>query len=886
MRLERLEIRGYRRLRGSYEFAAGLTLVTGPNEAGKSTLHDAVVRSLFGFSPEERRRREGSSPKGERMPWTGGQFGLTLHAHDREGHEVLARWDFASDLAELQDAVTGESLLREQPKQRADYELGRRLVGMTREEFIQVCCLYQEALDTVRPSEELHAALQRSVESAPAEDIGVQSADDRLGKLLSRLGVHGGHYGALPNGELQGLLTREDTLQDELAAAHEQRAELERAAARLDEARKCRAQLAERATVLQQASLRATAEGLEQRWKRAQELIAEQHDRPVTEPSLQRELVGREQELRNQLAKLDAREHSLVSAADSYSDEIAEQERALTGAQERLATLRGYAQVDPAGEEEVRTLLAGIRASTEETPEEKPAAAPEGDPTVGRFRDRRDELIALRAAREGRQWNNRLLALALLLALIGAAGAAVVNPALAVLLLAAAACTWVARPRGSRTDFNSLASFDGRSFEQLDQARIEEDRSLLSFHAAQEAREQASAKQRERLDELQRMLEAAIPPHKGDETSGDLVQRAEAYLSRCDGSRKLAEAAGEQQRIGARLNELRGPARRLDELKEESKGPAGELRGLYLKAGLDADDLAVAAAAFAEQAKSTQRDEERTKRSDQASAALRELLDGGTEEKLVRELETARSRLHEHEQAHGHLTLDGPAVDPASSESAGAAIDEELKQKDIEIAALQPVIGQLEASLSDPADLEVELAQMHTRREQVELKRDAIRIAREALRKAAQDTHRRVAPHLNEALRRELPRITRGRYKEGTVDEDLAIKLYAPESGSLVSIEQLSRGTRDQVALVQRLEIARLLDPTTGQAPLLLDDPFAHFDAERLRLGAELIAEVANDRQVILFTENLEVLKRMQEACPTVSLIELADPVDQRPTTD
>ena len=85
---------------------------------------------------------------------------------------------------------------------------------------------------------------------------------------------------------------------------------------------------------------------------------------------------------------------------------------------------------------------------------------------------------------------------------------------------------------------------------------------------------------------------------------------------------------------------------------------------------------------------------------------------------------------------------------------------------------------------------------------------------------------------------------------------------------------------------MQRLEIARLLDPTAGQAPLLLDDPFAHFDAERLRLGAELIAEVANDRQVILFTENLEVLKRMQEACPTVSLIELADPVDQRPTTD
>ena len=793
MRLDRVDIRGYRRLHGTYELAPGLTLVTGPNEAGKSTLHDALVRSLFGFSPDERRRRDGSSPKDERMPWAGGPFGLSLRAHDREGDAVLVTWDFASDLAELHDAVTGKSLLREQPKQRGDYELGRRLVGMTREEFIQVCCLYQEALDTVRPSEELHAALQRSVESAPAEHIGVQSAEDCLGKLLSSLGVHGGHYRALPNGELQRLLTREEALRGELATSSEQRAELDGIAARLDEARKRRAQVAERATVLQQASLRAAAEELEQRWKRAQDLLAEQHDRPVKEPALQRELVGREQELRNQLARLDAREHSLVSEVDRCSAEIAEQERALTEAQERMAALRGYAQVDPAGEEEVRTLLAGIRASTEESPDEKPTAAPEGDPIVARFRDRRDELIALQAASEGQQWNNRLLAVALLLAVIGGAGAAVVNPAFAVLLLAAAACAWAARPRRSRTDSNSLADFDGRSFKQLDQARNEEDRSLSSFHAAQEAREHTKVKQQQRLDELQRMLDAAIRLPEGDETSGDIIQRGEAYLSRCDGARKLAEAAGEQQRIGARLSELRDPVRRLDELREERKGPASELRSLYRQAGIDADDLSAAATAFTEQAKSTQQDEERTKRSDRANAALQELLDGGTEEELKRELETARSKVHEHVREHGQLALDGPAVDPASLEPARVEIEGELNQQDIEIAQLETAVNEREASLVDPADLDVELAQVHARREHIELKRDAIRIAREALHKAAQDTHRRVAPCLNEALRRELPRITRGRYKEGTVDEDLAVKLYAPESGNLVSIEQLSR---------------------------------------------------------------------------------------------
>ncbi|MGH2855568.1 MAG: ATP-binding protein, partial [Solirubrobacteraceae bacterium] len=198
------------------------------------------------------------------------------------------------------------------------------------------------------------------------------------------------------------------------------------------------------------------------------------------------------------------------------------------------------------------------------------------------------------------------------------------------------------------------------------------------------------------------------------------------------------------------------------------------------------------------------------------------------------------------------------------------------RELDIEIAQLETMIGEREAGLADPADLEVELAEVRGRRERIELERDAVRIAREALSEAAHDTHRRVAPHLNEALRRELPRITRGRYAEGAVGEDLAIKLYAPESGGLVPIEQLSRGTRDQVALVQRLEIARLLDPTAGSTPLLLDDPFAHFDPERL-LGAELVAEVSERRQVILFTEDPEVARRVREACASCTQIELPD---------
>jgi uncharacterized protein YhaN len=686
MHVERLRIRGYRRLRGDHAFAPGLTLVTGPNEAGKSTLHDAVLRSLFGFSPEERRhRRDGSSAKDERMPWAGGAFGVTLHAHDPRGRAVLVKWDFAGDLVELQDALTGESLLRERPKQRADFEIGRRLVGMTREEFVQVCCLHQQALDTVRPSDELHQALQRAVESAPAQDIGVQGADDRLKKLLSGLGVQSGHYGELPNGELGRLKAREEALRRELESARAQRAELDGVAASLAETQTTRASLGGSATGLQQA------------------------------PAYPRELVGREGELRNQLARLDARE-STLQAEDA-------RESALRVEGARESTLQA---------EDARESVLRVEGARESAPQAEGdrltdgAFAPSTDNT---FAPPTDTTVAPPAGR----WNGRLLGAAFVLAAIGAIGAALVHPALAALLLAAGACAWAGRPRPGR----------------------------------------------------------AIPQPAG------------------------ADPAQEARLREARLQEARLHDARLHELHELREGPLEELRALYRQAGLDSDDLAAAAAAFAERARAAQQSEER------------------------------------------------------------------LRQIDIQIAQGQTVIEQREMDLSDPAELEVELADVHARREQIELTRDAIRIARETLREAAQATHRRVAPHLNEALQRELPRITRGRYAEGAVDEDLAIKLYAPESGALVPIDQLSRGTRDQVALIQRLEIARLLDPTAGRAPLLLDDPFAHFDSERLRLGVQLIAEVAERRQVILFTEDREVIERVQEADPACALIELPDPVGQ-----
>ena len=60
-----------------------------------------------------------------------------------------------------------------------------------------------------------------------------------------------------------------------------------------------------------------------------------------------------------------------------------------------------------------------------------------------------------------------------------------------------------------------------------------------------------------------------------------------------------------------------------------------------------------------------------------------------------------------------------------------------------------------------------------------------------------------------------------------------------------------SEGTTDQLYLALRLAVAQELTP---DAPLILDDAFVRFDNTRLQAALELLQEIAEEKQVILFT--------------------------------
>jgi uncharacterized protein YhaN len=131
-------------------------------------------------------------------------------------------------------------------------------------------------------------------------------------------------------------------------------------------------------------------------------------------------------------------------------------------------------------------------------------------------------------------------------------------------------------------------------------------------------------------------------------------------------------------------------------------------------------------------------------------------------------------------------------------------------------------------------------------------------LARDAMRKSAEDMLSSAAPVLAESVGRTFSRLTGGRYDEVEVREsDLAISVYSPEKGEMIPAEELlttlSKGTASQLYLSARLELVDLLSGGR-KPPLIFDDSFSYFDDTRLAMLWGLLAEIAADQQVMLFT--------------------------------
>lgn len=199
---------------------------------------------------------------------------------------------------------------------------------------------------------------------------------------------------------------------------------------------------------------------------------------------------------------------------------------------------------------------------------------------------------------------------------------------------------------------------------------------------------------------------------------------------------------------------------------------------------------------------------------------------------------------------------------PQETQALLSAVQGELQRAETESARAQ---GERD-SLGDPVAIGARrdnLAEEILRRKG---EHAALSLALEVLDAANAELQSRFSPVLNRRASQLFSALTGGKYEALTVTREF--DATTRESGSVLPRRALllSRGTEDQLYLAVRLAVCELALPTEEMAPLVLDDAFCNFDDSRMALAMALVRQLAQRRQILLFTCHTREKKHLDSA--------------------
>jgi len=246
----------------SISFSPTLNLIVGPNEAGKSTLQEAILASLYGLDGSD-----GGSPGTARWrPWTGAAFGLVLDAELLDGSRVRILRDWVNARLEVRDPRSDRDLMQ---RFGIHLEPGPALLGIARDVFTSTACISRAEIARIEDPSLMRRAVAELVEGGEA-DRSVQQALEALRK--ARLLECGDGAGA---GPLEDARERFRRLSHDAAQAEQAREEMRAWAEQLQSITALSASDDQRGALLDLALARQRLQALEERQVRARHLDAE-----------------------------------------------------------------------------------------------------------------------------------------------------------------------------------------------------------------------------------------------------------------------------------------------------------------------------------------------------------------------------------------------------------------------------------------------------------------------------------------------------------------------------------------------------------------------------------------------------------------------------------
>jgi len=226
MHILRLRLSNFRKFANlEVEFAPGLNVVRGPNEAGKTTLQQAIALALLDRPTGKKAEKEHKAWGAERM------YKLEIDCQMTDGREVQVVKDYESTAHEVRSAEGADSS-RQALEEFAQEALGTQSIKV----FESTACVDQDAMwnleaGRVEISQQLQAIL------AGGGDVSLDQAISKLERRIGDLEKGWRTYAPVSPGPIGALLQRIHQLDEDLARARNEVSRLEEARERLGEIR-------------------------------------------------------------------------------------------------------------------------------------------------------------------------------------------------------------------------------------------------------------------------------------------------------------------------------------------------------------------------------------------------------------------------------------------------------------------------------------------------------------------------------------------------------------------------------------------------------------------------------------------------------------------------
>src|SRR5437868_10713724 len=221
MRLSRIRIDGFGSLQGmELRFGPAMNLVVGPNEAGKSTLQEAIVTGLYGLRSGDGARAATVERADRWRPWQGGSFAVALEFEPDDGTQLRVERDLDAETARVIDIGTGAELTDRFDRDASGaLQLGRQLLGVSRDIYTNTACISRSEVMRLEDAGSIKEVIVALADSAHPDRTAQRVLDRLRQERVQRIGKPRARSGPLH--ELESRLAE---LERQLSAARQARA--------------------------------------------------------------------------------------------------------------------------------------------------------------------------------------------------------------------------------------------------------------------------------------------------------------------------------------------------------------------------------------------------------------------------------------------------------------------------------------------------------------------------------------------------------------------------------------------------------------------------------------------------------------------------------------